>query len=81
MSSGKGRAMINTETGHHRRARDAWAGLSTLQREILSAALSGDDECCDEEIAGRWGTTAAAVRMERILARRRLNDVLLGRAS
>jgi hypothetical protein len=64
-----------------RRIRDAWSRLSVLQRDILSAALSGDDECSDDEIAHRHGTTAAAIRVERILARRRLNDVLLGHAS
>ena len=63
------------------RVRDAWENLSVLQQEILSADLAGDDEVDDEEIATRFGTTAAAVRVERILARRRLNDALLGRAS
>jgi hypothetical protein len=63
------------------RVRDAWECLSVLQQEILSADLAGDDESDDEGIATRFGTTAAAVRVERILARRRLNDALLGRAS
>ena len=63
------------------RVRDAWERLSVLQQEILSADLAGDDEVDDEEIAARFGTTAAAVRVERILARRRLNDALLGQAS
>jgi len=63
------------------RARDAWERLSVLQREILSADLAGDDEGDDEELARRLGTTAAAVRVERILARRRLNDALPGGAS
>jgi hypothetical protein len=63
------------------RVRDAWENLSVLQQEILSADLAGDDEVDDEELATRFGTTAAAVRVERILARRRLNDALLGRAS
>ena len=63
------------------RVRDAWETLSVLQRVILSADLAGDDEVDDEEIATRFGTTAAAVRVERILARRRLNDALLGQAS
>ena len=63
------------------RVRDAWERLSVLQQEILSADLAGDDEVDDEEIATRFGTTAAAVRVERILARRRLNDALLGQAS
>lgn len=74
--------MMYPETGDsRRRLRDAWQRLSVLQRDILSAALSGDDESSDEELAGRYGTTAAAIRVERILARRRLNDVLLGHSS
>jgi hypothetical protein len=74
--------MMYPESGDaRRRLRDAWQHLSVLQRDLLTAALSGDDESSDEEIAGRYGTTAAAVRVERILARRRLNDVLLGYAS
>lgn len=56
------------------RIRDAWRNLSALQREILSADLAGDDESDDERIAARFGTTAAAVRVERILARRGLNE-------
>ena len=60
-----------------RRLRDAWSRLSALQRDILSAAFSGDDECEDDAIAYRHGLTAEAIRVERILARRRLNDVLL----
>lgn len=63
------------------RVRDAWERLSVLQQEILAADLAGDDEIDDEEIATRFGTTAAAVRVERILARRRLKDALPGRAS
>lgn len=63
------------------RVRDAWERLSVFQQEILSSDLSGLDETGDEELAHRFGTTAAAVRVERILARRRLNDALLGRAS
>jgi hypothetical protein len=63
------------------RVRDAWRELSVLQREILSADLAGDDESGDESIAARHGTTAAAVRVERILARRRLNEALPDRAS
>ncbi|HEX7901131.1 MAG TPA: hypothetical protein VF950_25460 [Planctomycetota bacterium] len=66
---------------YNARVRDAWQRLSVLQQEILSADLAGDDEVDDEEIATRFGTTAAAVRVERILARRRLNDALLGQAS
>lgn len=66
---------------YNSRVRDAWERLSVLQRDILSADLAGDDEIDDEEIATRFGTTAAAVRVERILARRRLNDALLGQAS
>jgi len=58
------------------RLRAALAGLSELQREILAAALMGDDECLDEEIADRHGLSAAAVRRERIRARRRLNETL-----
>lgn len=61
-----------------RRLRDAWSRLSALQRDILSAAFSGDDESDDDAIARRHGLTAEAIRVERILARRRLNDVLLG---
>ena len=56
------------------RLRAALAGLSSIQRDIIIAALTGDDECLDEEIADRHGTSAAAVRTERILARRRLNE-------
>ncbi len=63
------------------RLSDAWSRLSALQRDILSAAFSGDDECDDEAIARRHGITEAAIRVERILARRRLNDVLLGPTS
>lgn len=63
------------------RVRDAWERLSVLQQEILFADLAGDDESGDEAIATRFGTTASAVRVERILARRRLNEALLGRAS
>jgi hypothetical protein len=63
------------------RVRDAWERLSVLQQEILSADLSGVGDVDDEEMAHRFGTTAAAVRVERILARRRLNDALLGQAS
>jgi len=66
---------------YNTRVKDAWECLSVLQQEILSADLAGEDEIDDEEIATRFGTTAAAVRVERILARRRLNDALLGRAS
>ena len=66
---------------YNSRVQDAWELLSVLQQEILSADLAGDDESDDEDIATRFGTTAAAVRVERILARRRLNDALLGRAS
>ena len=66
---------------YNTRVQDAWEHLSVLQREILSADLAGDDEHDDEVIAARFGTTAAAVRVERILARRRLNDALLGHAS
>ena len=64
-----------------RRVREAWRDLSPLQREILSADLAGDHEVDDEAIAARFGITAAAVRVERILARRRLNEALPGRAS
>jgi DNA-directed RNA polymerase specialized sigma24 family protein len=63
------------------RFRAALAGLSPLQREILSAGLSGDDECSDGEIADRHGTSAAAIRVERILARRRLSEILLSKES
>ena len=66
---------------YNTRVRDAWDRLSVLQQDILSADLAGDDEIDDEDLATRFGTTAAAVRVERILARRRLNDALLGRAS
>jgi hypothetical protein len=66
---------------YNTRVRDAWERLSVLQQEILSADLAGDDEYDDEEIASRYATTAAAVRVERILARRRMNEALLGRAS
>lgn len=59
------------------RLRAALAGLSHLQRALVLAALSGDDECGDEEIADRYGTSAAAVRQERILARRHLNQSLM----
>lgn len=59
------------------RLRQALDGLSSIQRDIIIAALSGDDECLDEEIADRHGTNPAAVRLERILARRRLNESLL----
>jgi len=62
---------------YNTRVRDAWERLSVLQRQILSADLAGDDEVDDEQIATRFGTTAAAVRVERILARRRLNEALL----
>lgn len=63
------------------RVRDAWERLSVLQQEILFGDLAGGDESGDEAIAARFGTTASAVRVERILARRRLNEALLGRAS
>ena len=58
------------------RLRAALAGLSSIQREIIIAALTGDDECLDGEIADRHGMSAAAVRLERILARRHLNESL-----
>ena len=61
------------------RLQAALAGLSSIQREIIFAGLTGDDECLDEEIADRHGTSAAAVRLERILARRQLNESLLGK--
>jgi DNA-directed RNA polymerase specialized sigma24 family protein len=63
------------------RFRAALAGLSPLQREIIDAGLSGDDECSDGEIADRHGTSAAAIRVERILARRRLHEFLFGKES
>jgi DNA-directed RNA polymerase specialized sigma24 family protein len=62
-----------------RRFREALAGLSPLQREIIGAGLTGDDESSDEEIADRHGTSASTVRVERILARRRLHDLLFDR--
>ena len=72
--------MMYPESGFEsrRRLRVAWSRLSALQRDILSAAISGDDENDDDAIAQRHGLTAEAIRVERILARRRLNDVLLG---
>ena len=60
------------------RIRQALSDLSALQREIIGSALTGDDESSDEEIADRFRTSAAAVRIERVLARRRLHDLLLG---
>jgi DNA-directed RNA polymerase specialized sigma24 family protein len=60
-----------------RRFRQALAGLSPLQREIIGAGLTGDDESSDAEIADRHGTSASTVRVERILARRRLHDLLI----
>lgn len=58
------------------RFRAALADLSPLQREIINAGLSGDDESSDDLIADRHGTSAAAIRVERILARRRLHEFL-----
>ena len=58
------------------RFRAAIADLSPLQREIINAGLSGDDENSDDLIADRHGTSAAAIRVERILARRRLHEFL-----
>lgn len=58
------------------RLKAALEGLSSIQRDIILAALTGDDECLDEEIADRHGTSTSAVRLERILARRRLNETI-----
>ncbi len=59
-----------------RRLGKALAQLSPLQRELVFALMRGEDESADESIAERHGLTPGALRVERFLARKRLNEAL-----
>ncbi len=53
--------------------------LSEFQREVTDALLRDDDPRTDETLAERYGTTLDAVRIERLLAERRLREATRGR--
>ena len=50
--------------------------LDPFQREVISSLLKGEEECADDALAERYGTTLRAVRVARILARKRLGELL-----
>lgn len=50
------------------------ARMSPLQRAVVDALLTDDDARTDESLADRYGTTPDAIRIERTLARQRLEE-------
>jgi hypothetical protein len=51
--------------------------MSPLQRDASAGLMSGDDRWNDDErLAERYGTTPGAVRIERLQARRFLQETL-----
>jgi DNA-directed RNA polymerase specialized sigma24 family protein len=52
----------------------ALSQLSPLQRELVCALAAGDDE--EEMLAETLGLTPSALRLEQILARKRLAELL-----
>ena len=50
--------------------------LDPFQRDIISSLLKGEEESADDALAERHGTTLRAVRLARILARKRSGDLL-----
>jgi hypothetical protein len=59
-----------------RRLESAVDHMSPLQQVVTAALMTGDDRWDDEVLAERHGTTPDAIRIERGLVRRRLQDAL-----
>ena len=53
--------------------------MSTLQKEIATASLLEDDDLIDETLAERYGMTAGAIRIERRLATRQIQEAIYSR--
>ncbi len=59
--------------------RRAMQRMSTLQKEIATASLLEDDDLIDETLAERYGMTAGAIRIERRLATRQIQEAIYSR--
>lgn len=57
------------------------ARMSALQRDVADTLLTDDDPRSDERLAERYGTTLDAIRIERSLARKRLEEASVERRS